>query len=284
MITVEEYEEYLTSFIQLQSSEETTTANKYQHRKNIVVTSGETITHDTEILSWCGTWSIGSFANNYPLKLVLRDPIRLTRHTQCTNSECQKEQQQQQELQELLQQQQQQQQQQEHGNEELRKEENNIDEITSSFEMEALYTECDNTVISGTTAKFILIQLHVCYDIVYQVPVMCIDAYDGFSGSPISLTQMYQYLPVNVNTNNPINAYITQVEHPYTEKPIFMIHPCRTSETMHILLHNQEKVDVGNKTKDRSYFIVWLHLQLSSLGIDINILNYTNMLLKCKSS
>ena len=78
--------------------------------------------------------------------------------------------------------------------------------------------------------------LQLCVSSVYQVPILLFEAYDHATGAPVtSLETLHDHLPINM-ASNPTHAYVTQVEHPFTERPIFAIHPCRTADIVKDLI------------------------------------------------
>ena len=152
------------------------------------------------------------------------------------------------------------------------------DSETAEFELHTTATTTAATVTSETTNDFLFVRLHICYDIVYRVPLFCIEANDGATGSPVSLVVLYGYLPTTVATKDPVDAFVTQVEHPFTEVPTFVVHPCRTAGIMSVLLN--ESLPTPPKA-DPSYLLVWLHLHLNALGstdVHVSVKRYKELL------
>ena len=122
--------------------------------------------------------------------------------------------------------------------------------------------------------------LQLCVSSVYQVPILLFEAYDHATGAPVtSLETLHDHLPINM-ASNPTHAYVTQVEHPFTERPIFAIHPCRTADIVKDLIASCQE-DISRRTrsvdgeKKRTkisnkispiYLAVWMNVYLNSLG------------------
>ena len=153
------------------------------------------------------------------------------------------------------------------------------DAITVSFELtpsnEIIIDDTSistSTTISTTTSVHqipppLLANISVVYDITYKVLLLCLDIYNYASGEPISsLDVVLQYLPLHDNTN-PMNAYITQVEHPYTERSVFVIHPCRTSEVISSLL-STFTTETDAYVKSNYYLLCWMQIYIGSLGVE----------------
>ena len=117
----------------------------------------------------------------------------------------------------------------------------------------------------------------LCVSSVYQVPILLFEAHDHATGAPVtSLETLHEHLPIKM-ASNPTHAYVTQVEHPFTERPIFAIHPCRTADIVKDLIAScQENTSrrttrsVDDKKKEEKispiYLAVWMNVYLNSLG------------------
>jgi hypothetical protein len=142
------------------------------------------------------------------------------------------------------------------------------EDSTSTFEILAVDLLADDptTIHHHQQQHPVLIgHVHVAYDQTYRVPTLFLDAFDRVSGTAVSLESLHHHLPVaHSHTTNPMNAHITQVEHPYTETPIFMVHPCRTVDVLNSLLGTFEDEE---SARHIYYLACWMQVYLGSLGV-----------------
>ena len=65
------------------------------------------------------------------------------------------------------------------------------------------------------------------------------------------------------------DVLVTQIEHPYTERPVFQIHPCRTAATMGMLYRS------GGCLPREGYLLAWFNVYGREVGLALEASNYS---------
>lgn len=88
---------------------------------------------------------------------------------------------------------------------------------------------------------------HICYSESFRVPMLLLDATD-IDGTPLEASQVLQQLrhasgsiplPAHAATDTSEEAnwqFLTQVDHPHLNRPMFALHPCETASWMDTIL------------------------------------------------
>ena len=107
--------------------------------------------------------------------------------------------------------------------------------IENSFILVKLYFVPSVDEGSKHYFSFVLVTFTIIsvYSHIYQVPVIYFNYYYT-SGSYLSLEEIEKYILCNAKDilNAPVHQVILQTEHPILHRPFFMLHPCRTRETL----------------------------------------------------
>ncbi|KAK9747798.1 hypothetical protein RND81_02G015200 [Saponaria officinalis] len=107
---------------------------------------------------------------------------------------------------------------------------------------------------------------HIVYSNSYRMPVLYFRGYNS-DGQPLTLSQIEIDLPANsakVLTESKW-TFITQLEHPYLNRPWYTLHPCGTNELMKLLINTLSK---SEDTPVR-YLISWLSVVSQVVGLKI---------------
>ncbi|XP_042754044.1 ubiquitin-like-conjugating enzyme ATG10 isoform X1 [Lactuca sativa] len=85
---------------------------------------------------------------------------------------------------------------------------------------------------------------HVVYSSSYRVPVLYFHAQTS-DGQPLNVGEIEKNLPTKSSDvlMDSKWTFITQQEHPYLNRPWYMLHPCGTSEWMKLLLADHNSTD-----------------------------------------
>ncbi|KAF1997977.1 hypothetical protein P154DRAFT_264711 [Amniculicola lignicola CBS 123094] len=142
-------------------------------------------------------------------------------------------------------------------------------ELSSSEEMEVAIEDNDN---ESSHPKGHHLDAVVLYDVIlspsYQVPVLYFSIKDPSYRYPPTLENLYTYLiPPEFKSqaeNAGVIGGITITDHPFTNSPVFFIHPCQTAAVLEACLGAEEATPV-------TYLLVWLGAVASCAGLSIPI-------------
>ncbi|KAL4558493.1 hypothetical protein LXL04_036694 [Taraxacum kok-saghyz] len=103
---------------------------------------------------------------------------------------------------------------------------------------------------------------HVVYSHSYRVPVLYFNAQTS-DGQPLNQDEIEKSLPIKSSEMLMESkwTFITQQEHPYLNRPWYMLHPCGTSEWMKLLL-------VGHSSTNQ-YLISWFSVVGQVFGLKL---------------
>lgn len=146
-------------------------------------------------------------------------------------------------------------------------------------------TEEDDEILSKSKAKSHG-ELLIIYDIVhspsYQVPVL----YLKFQGEHPSLEatdpkpRTFQPSPEELydllvsSSHRPqlqgvgVMGALSMTDHPVSGRPVYFVHPCRTAESMNVVLAGRE---CGVDVKPEVYLMMWLGLVGGAVGLDVPV-------------
>ena len=137
--------------------------------------------------------------------------------------------------------------------------------------IEASVAEASKTIISG--------DIHLVYSHIYQVPVIYFNYYYT-SGSYLSLEDIEKYILCNSKDilNAPVHQVILQTEHPILRRPFFMLHPCRTRETL-----EQFELYTNSRGSDgiifaKKYLFTWFHVYGALLNLSVPAACFSSVL------
>lgn len=110
----------------------------------------------------------------------------------------------------------------------------------------------------------------VRYDIllspIYRVPVLYFYVSDSLHRYPATMATLYSYLiPPQFKSETEkagVMGGITISDHPITNKPVFFIHPCQTTQVMEVSLANQD-------VSAYHYLLVWMGALGRCVGLDV---------------
>ncbi|XP_074284083.1 ubiquitin-like-conjugating enzyme ATG10 isoform X2 [Silene latifolia] len=108
---------------------------------------------------------------------------------------------------------------------------------------------------------------HILYSNSYRIPVLYFRGYCS-DGQPLMLNQIERDLPANsakVLTESKW-TFITQLEHPYLNRPWYTLHPCGTNELMKLLVNTC--LSKAEDTPER-YLISWFSVVSQVVGLKI---------------
>ncbi|CAH1447095.1 unnamed protein product [Lactuca virosa] len=105
---------------------------------------------------------------------------------------------------------------------------------------------------------------HVVYSSSYRVPVLYFHAQTS-DGQPLNIGEIEKNLPSKSSDVLMESkwTFITQQEHPYLNRPWYMLHPCGTSEWMKLLL-----ADHAHNSTDR-YLVSWFTVVGQVFGLKL---------------
>ena len=126
---------------------------------------------------------------------------------------------------------------------------------------------------------FLRARFQIIYDRVYRVPALCFDAWDeqgvAVSHDVLACYMLHDVLPHAATTTGSMSrlrsdadALVTQIEHPYTERPVFQIHPCRTAAIMGTLFKSASALPLGG------YLLAWFNVYGREAGLAMEPGNY----------
>ncbi|KAH9617172.1 hypothetical protein KSS87_012933 [Heliosperma pusillum] len=108
---------------------------------------------------------------------------------------------------------------------------------------------------------------HILYSNSYRIPLLYFRGYSS-DGQPLTLNQIERDLPANsakLLTESKW-TFITQMEHPFLNRPWYTLHPCGTNELMKILVNTCLSKAEG--TPER-YLISWFSVVSQVIGLKI---------------
>lgn len=128
------------------------------------------------------------------------------------------------------------------------------------------------TMVQSTSDDGDQYHFHVVYSPSYRVPVLYFHAHNT-DGQPLKLDDIEKNLPIK-SAKVLLESkwtFITQEEHPYLNRPWYMLHPCGTSEWMKLLLGG-DNLMAANGTE--LYLISWFSVvgQVFSLKLPFEML------------
>ncbi|KAG5359287.1 Ubiquitin-like-conjugating enzyme ATG10 [Yarrowia sp. C11] len=101
------------------------------------------------------------------------------------------------------------------------------------------------------------------YDIIwsqiYACPVVYMSCYRD--SDPVTLLDDFVTFMAELNVSITPDIAITQGEHPHTGLPVFFLHPCKTRETVDILMQDEEM-------KGKSEAEVWMESYGRVVGLE----------------
>ncbi|KAI3806201.1 hypothetical protein L1987_22098 [Smallanthus sonchifolius] len=108
---------------------------------------------------------------------------------------------------------------------------------------------------------------HVVYSSSYSVPVLYFRARSS-DGQPLNKDEIEKNLPTGsakVLTDSKW-TFITQEEHPYLNRPWYMLHPCGTSEWMKLILAGENP---AIENRNEQYLISWFSVVGQVFGLKL---------------
>ncbi|XP_068665057.1 ubiquitin-like-conjugating enzyme ATG10 isoform X2 [Aristolochia californica] len=107
---------------------------------------------------------------------------------------------------------------------------------------------------------------HIVYSSSYRVPVLYFYAYRN--GQPLGLGDIEHSLPPHSMKilQEARWTYMTREEHPYLNRPWFMLHPCGTSDWMKLLF---DRNLLANDLIVNQYLLSWLSVVGQAIGLKI---------------
>ena len=138
----------------------------------------------------------------------------------------------------------------------------NVDSTVSKFEASSRESPATpRTPNDGIPA--LRVRFQIIYDRVYGVPALCFEAWDE-RGVSVSHSELALYINMisdqNADSRTDADVMVTQIEHTYTERPVFQIHPCRTASMMGtILAHSTLPIEC--------YLLQWFNVYGRQCGL-----------------
>ncbi|XP_020107550.1 ubiquitin-like-conjugating enzyme ATG10 [Ananas comosus] len=125
----------------------------------------------------------------------------------------------------------------------------------------------DATLVCGNNDDLHAYDFHIVYSYSYRVPILYFRGYRS-DGHPLSLDEIVMDLPPH--SSNTLKeskwTFLTQEEHPYLNRPWYMLHPCGISDWMKLLLVDGVSNE-GSKTPQ--YLPAWLSVIGQAVGLRI---------------
>ncbi|KAL9239660.1 hypothetical protein vseg_013962 [Gypsophila vaccaria] len=120
---------------------------------------------------------------------------------------------------------------------------------------------------ASTTQEVHYYDFHIVYSNSYRMPVLYFRGYDS-DGQPLMLNQIERDLPPSSAKELTESkwTFITQLEHPYLNRPWYTLHPCGTNELMKLLINTSPST--SEDTPER-YLISWLSIVSQVVGLKI---------------
>ncbi|KAH9622609.1 hypothetical protein KSS87_002658 [Heliosperma pusillum] len=108
---------------------------------------------------------------------------------------------------------------------------------------------------------------HILYSNSYRIPLLYFRGYSS-DGQPLTLSQIERDLPANsAKLLTDLKwTFITQMEHPFLNRPWYTLHPCGTNELMKLLVNTCLSKAEG--TPER-YLISWFSVVSQVIGLKI---------------
>ncbi|GAB4859019.1 E2-like conjugating enzyme atg10 [Ancistrocladus abbreviatus] len=110
---------------------------------------------------------------------------------------------------------------------------------------------------------------HIVYSSSYRVPVMYFRGYSS-DGQPLLMDDIEKDLPAN-SAEVLLESkwtFITEQEHPYLNRPWYVLHPCGTNEFMRLLFQSDASSPEDRATAER-YLISWISVVGQVVGLKV---------------
>ena len=153
---------------------------------------------------------------------------------------------------------------------------------------DAKYIQFENSFVLSQTlvpsvdegSKIIISgDIHLVYSHNYQVPVIYFNYYYT-SGSYLSLEEIEKYILCNAKDilNSPVNEVILQTEHHILHRPFFMLHPCRTRETLEQFQLSPNGRGPKSFFFAKKYLFTWFHVYGALLNLSMPAACFSSVL------
>ena len=157
---------------------------------------------------------------------------------------------------------------------EEKEDEDEDDEVGEDFEEDEdvvkIVARRNNRNASGSRAR---VEVDVIYSASYEVPVLCLRAFDSHNGSALNLDQINGAVVTKFTTGKEEEDVFTQVLAPWDRQKKLpksstgggwlAIHPCETSKALDVLM------ETSTESSDTFPFERWLRYAASRLKIDV---------------
>ena len=154
------------------------------------------------------------------------------------------------------------------------KDEDEDDEVGEDFEEDEdvvkIVARRNNRNASGSRAR---VEVDVIYSASYEVPVLCLRAFDSHNGSALNLDQINGAVVTKFTTGKEEEDVFTQLLAPWDRQKKLpksstgggwlAIHPCETSKALDVLMKT------STESSDTFPFERWLRYAASRLKIDV---------------
>ncbi|KAF5206408.1 Ubiquitin-like-conjugating enzyme atg10 [Thalictrum thalictroides] len=123
--------------------------------------------------------------------------------------------------------------------------------------------------------------LHIVYNISYRVPVLYFRGCHS-DGQPLKSNDIEKDLPYHSSKliKDSRWTFMTLEEHPYLNRPWYLLHPCGTSEWMKLLLAGDASVRERKETVQQ-YLLSWLSVVGQAVGLRVPLEVYKNLTTPC---
>lgn len=157
---------------------------------------------------------------------------------------------------------------------EEKEDEDEDDEVGEDFEEDEdvvkIVARRNNRNASGSRAR---VEVDVIYSASYEVPVLCLRAFDSHNGSALNLDQINGAVVTKFTTGKEEEDVFTQLLAPWDRQKKLpksstgggwlAIHPCETSKALDVLM------ETSTESSDTFPFERWLRYAASRLKIDV---------------
>ena len=157
---------------------------------------------------------------------------------------------------------------------EEKEDEDEDDEVGEDFEEDEdvvkIVARRNNRNASGSRAR---VEVDVIYSASYEVPVLCLRAFDSHNGSALNLDQINGAVVTKFTTGKEEEDVFTQLLAPWDRQKKLpksstgggwlAIHPCETSKALDVLMKT------STESSDTFLFERWLRYAASRLKIDV---------------
>ncbi|PIA34440.1 hypothetical protein AQUCO_03700006v1 [Aquilegia coerulea] len=119
--------------------------------------------------------------------------------------------------------------------------------------------------------------LHIVYNISYRVPVLYLRGYHS-DGQPLASDDIEKDLPYHSSKliKDSRWTFMTVEEHPYLNRPWYLLHPCGTSEWMKLLLAGDAFVPEREELVQQ-YLLSWLSVVGQVVGLRVPLEAFKNV-------